>query len=485
MSKDSMRSKTISGMIWSMADLISKQGIQFIIQIALARLLLPEEFGIIGMMTIFIALSQTIANSGFSTALIREAHVEEDDYNTVFFFNMLMALGLYGLLFLSAGAISAYFGEPKLLAVIRVLGLIVIVDAFAMVQRTKLARAIDFKTRTRINVIATFISGGVAVFMAFRGYGVWSLVARNLLQQSVVALLLVGHNRWLPSLTFRVETFKRMFGFSWRLLASSLINTLYKNIYYVIIGRYFSAVELGYYTNGRKLRDTASQSVTTSIQRVTFPVLSQLQGDDVKLKKGTKKIIKNTVFITFPVMAGMAAIAGPMMGVFMGEKWVASVPYFQILSLTGLFFPLHAINLNILQVKGRSDLFLRLEIIKKVITTVAIVLVLTFDMTILELLWVGVLNSVIAYIINSHYSAKLIRYPIGEQVRDILPILLATAAMAGGVLAFVHIMADKMVAALLGGMLLGVLIYIGLCLLFGVKELRQGIDMVRTHLKKP
>ena len=480
----SLKNKTIAGLFWSFSDLISKQGINFLIQVILARLLLPKDFGIIGMITVFIAISQSFIDSGFSTALIREKKVSQEDYSTVFYFNLVMASVMYIILVFSADAISSFFNEPQLVAILRVLALILIINSFGLIQRTMLVKKIDFKTQTRINVISSITSGIIGIAFAYLGYGVWSLVIRMLSMQFILSLLLCLSNKWIPSLVFKMDSFKRLFGFGWKLLVSGLIDTLYKNIYYVIIGKLFSAIELGYYTNAQKLRDTASQSITTSVQRVSYPVLSSINGENERLRLGYKKILKNSVFITFPIMIGLAVIANPFINLLFGTKWVASIPYFQVLCFAGMLLPLHAINLNILKVKGRSDLFLGLEVIKKVIGVTSIGIVLFFKLGIMGLLWTTVLNSYIAYFINSYFSAELLSYSTKEQIKNIMPIFIVSVLM--GIIVYFSgaVLPDNYFIKLVVQIFIGVMTYIGISRIAKIEELKTVYDMIGSVLKR-
>lgn len=424
-----LRRKTISGLFWTFSDLIMNQGIQFVIQIILARLLLPEDFGLIGMITVVIAVSNSILDSGFANALIREKNVTQKDYSTVFYFNLITSFIIYIILFLSAPAISRFFVEERLIEILRILALTLIVNSFGLVQRTMLTKKIDFKTQTKISVTASVLSGIVGVIAAFVGSGVWSLVIRTLLMSLIQSILLCIYNRWFPSLEFDIHSFKRFFKFGWKLLISSLIDTLYKNLYYLIIGKGFSALELGYYTNASKLKDTATQSITSAIQKVSYPVLSNINRNDAQLKSSYKKILKNAAFIIFPIIIGLASVANPLIKLLFGEKWIPSIIYFEILCFEGMLYPIHAINLNVLQVKGRSDLFLKLEIIKKAISLIIIGIVLIFRVGIIYLLWGAVLNSYIAYFINTYYTKDLINYPIKEQLKDIIPTFIISGVM--------------------------------------------------------
>ncbi|RLL85904.1 lipopolysaccharide biosynthesis protein [Mesotoga sp. BH458_6_3_2_1] len=479
-----LRQKAASGLFWSFSDLIANQGIQFIIQVILARMLLPEDFGLIGMITIFISLSTTFIDSGFSQALIREQDAKQEDFSTVFYFNLAMASALYLVLFLSAPVISDFFREPKLIQILRVLSLVLIINSFGIIQRVMLVRRIDFKTQTKISIVASVVSGAVAVALAYFGLGVWSLVIRTLTMQFLVALLLSISNKWKPSLVFSMTSFKKLFRFGSRLLASGLLNTIYVNIYYVIIGRFFSATELGYFTNGKKLEEVASHAVSTSLQRVSYPVLSSIQKDEHRLRNGFSKIIRTSTFINFPLMVFLAAIADPLISLIFGEKWLLSIPYFQILCFAGMLFPLHAINLNILQVKGRSDLFLKLEIIKKASTTAIIVIVLLLRLGIIGLLWGSVLSSYISYYINAVYSKKLISYSIKDQVKDILPSYILSFVMGALVLIVGLLMPGGDLVKLIVQVFVGFLTYVGLSKLFKIGELGIVRELLLSFLKK-
>ncbi|WP_459201908.1 lipopolysaccharide biosynthesis protein [Methanococcus sp. CF] len=482
MEKAALKKKTISGLIWSFSDLAANQGIQFVIQIFLARMLLPGDFGIIGMITVFIAVSQSIVDSGFSNALIREKNSTQEDYSTVFYFNLAMSLGLYILLYFLAVPISSFFGEPKIIPILRVLSSVIIINSFGLIQRTILIKKINFKVQTKISIISSILSGIAAIISAYSGLGIWSLVIAMLTLNFIQSLLLCLTNRWIPSLTFNKDSFKRLFGFGSRLLVSGLIDTLYKNIYYVIIGRFFSASELGYYTNAQKFRDGVSQSITIAIQKVSYPVLSSISDDEKVLKNTYQKIIKSTVFVTFPLMIGLLVIADSLIPLLFGEKWVPSVPYFQVLCISGMFYPLHAINLNMLQVKGRSDLFLRLEIIKKIIGIISIFLVLFFKLGIMGLLWALVVVSLISYFINSYYSGKLINYSTTMQIIDIFPVFIIVV-ISGILVRFIGVIPCNNLTTMIIQCVIGIGFYTGFCKILKIEEINYFIDVICSLLK--
>jgi O-antigen/teichoic acid export membrane protein len=427
---NSLKHKTINGILWSGIDSFANQGLLFIIGIILARLLIPKEFGLIGMITIFIAVSESIINSGFSQALIRKKECTEADLSTVFYFNMVAGIIFFGILFMAAPAISRFFDEPQLKGLVRVLGLVLIIDALTIIQRTTLTKRIDFKLQTKVSVIANICSGIVGISMAFTGFGVWSLIAKTLSQRGLNSFLLWLWNKWRPVLVFSKRSFIELFSFGSKLLVSGLIDTLYRNIYYLVIGKYFSAQELGYYTRADQFNNLPSKNINGIISRVSYPVLAKLQDDPGKLKTSYRKIIKSTMFVTFILMFGLAAIAEPLILTLVGEKWQSSVIYLQLLSFAGMMYPLHSLNLDILNINGRSDLFLRLEIIKKAL---AIPVILISVLIGIKAMIIGMnLHSLICYFINSRYSGRLINYPVYEQIRDISPTFFV-AFLIGGI----------------------------------------------------
>lgn len=425
---DSLRHKTIHGVGWSFIDNISNSGITFLVGLVLARLLTPEEYGIMAMITIFIAISNSIIDSGFSNALIRKTRIERVDYNTVFYFNLTVSILIYVLLHLAAPAISVFFKEPVLLAVIRIIGWVLIINALAIIPRTQFVRNVDFKTQTKVSLISSISSGVIGIGMALGGMGVWSLVGQQLSRQFLNTLFLWVYSKWHPVWEFSTESFKELFGFGSKLLLSGLLNTIYKNIYYIVIGRFYTSAQLGQYTRAEQFNMIFSSNLTSVVQRVSYPVLSSIQEEPERLREAYRKVIKITMLITFACMLGLAAVAKPLILILIGEKWLPAVYFLQIICFSGMLYPLHAINLNILQVKGRSDLFLKLEIIKKIIAVGPIVVGIVYGIECM--LWGGVLISFIAYFLNSYYSANLINYPTSEQIKDILPTFLTSFVVA-------------------------------------------------------
>ncbi|MDO5664498.1 MAG: lipopolysaccharide biosynthesis protein [Bacteroidia bacterium] len=415
----SLRSKALKGVSWSAIDNIAGSGIVFLVGLILARLLSPQEFGLIGMITIFIAVSNSIINSGFSNALIRKVDASDKDYDTVFIYNLIVSLLLYLVLYACAPLISQFYNTPKLTVITRVVGIVLIFNALGIIQYTLLAKAVDFKTQAKISIIASVGSGIIGVGMAFYGFGVWSLVAQQISRQFLNSLFLWILNSWRPSFQFSKRSFRELFGFGSKLMISGIIATVFQNVYYLVIGKFYTPAILGQYTRAEQFNNIFSQNLTSIVQRVSYPVLSTIQNEEERLLVAYRKVIKITMMITFALMLGMAAIAKPMVLALIGEKWMPAVLYLQIMCFAGMLYPLHAINLNMLQVKGRSDLFLKLEVYKKIIMILPIVLGVFLG---IEYLLLGsVFTSFISFYLNSYYSAALIKYSTLQQIKDILP----------------------------------------------------------------
>lgn len=425
---ESLKNKTVKGVGWSFIDNLSSSGIAFLVGLVLARLLTPSEYGIMAILTIFIAVSNSIVDSGFSNALIRKTDARRVDYNTVFLFNLLVSGLLYVVLFFAAPSISRFFKEPLLVEVMRVIGWVLVINALAIIPRTLFVKEVNFKTQTKVSLIASISSGVIGIGMALAGLGVWSLVGQQLSRQLLNTLFLWIYCTWRPTWEFSIQSFKELFGFGSKLLLSGLLDTVFKEIHSLVIGRCYTSAQLGQYTRANQFNQIFSSNLTTVIQRVSYPVLSSIQDESERLGEAYRKVIKSTMLISFACMLGLAAVARPLILILIGEKWLPAVGFLQIICFSGMFYPLHAINLNILQVKGRSDLFLRLEIIKKIIAVGPLVLGVLYSIE--YMLWGSVCTSLIAYFLNSYYSAGLIDYPTKEQIKDILPTFLVSFVTA-------------------------------------------------------
>lgn len=484
MSHENLKNKTLSGFLWSFIDLMANQGIQFVIMIILARLLVPEHFGLLGMVMIFVGLSQTLVDSGFSQALIREKKVHRIDYSTIFIFNLSFSVVIFLLIYLLAPLVSNFYNEPQLTPILRVISLAVFFQALSIVPKTLLTRKVDFKSQTKVSITASILSGIIAIMMAFFGFGVWSLVVRIVFQKAVESIMLIYVNKWIPRMEFSFYSFKKYFGFGWKLLLSSLIDTGYQNIYYVIIGKMFPASDLGHYTNARQFRDAINRGVTSSVQRVTYPVLSSFQSEEDRLKQGFKKVIRTTAYIFFPIMLGLAGIAEHLIVLLMGKQWEPAIFYFQLLCLAAILYPMHAINLNILKVKGRSDLFLRLEIIKKTMTTIAIIIAIVLNLGIPSFIFTAIITTHLGFFINTYYSGIEIKYGTKEQIKDLLPSYLLSFVMGILVIYIGRIVTFNSIVTIILQITFGILFYFAISKLFKFKELDEFLSLIKPLISK-
>lgn len=419
MSNQSLKDKTIKGTMWSAADAFLGQGVTFLVGIVLARLLSPDEYGLIGICLIFNTVLNGIVDSGFSNALIRKKEVTDDDYNTMFITNMVSSIVLYILLFGSAPFISDFFHRQELTALVRVTGLILFANALSITQVTILTKKIDFKTKTKASLTSAVLSGGIGIGMAFSGYGVWALVAQQLSRQMLYTVCLWMLNCWYPKLKFSVASFRYMWGFGWKLLVSGLLSSIWNQLYQVVVGKFYSPATLGQYTRSKEYAKIFSENITAIVQRVSYPVLSEMQDDRQRMVEGYRKVIKMTMFVTAVCMISLGAVADPMIYCLIGPKWHEAATYLPLICISMSLYPLHAINLNMLQVQGRSDIFLYLEIVKKFNSVIPICIGIFVD--IYWMLTASIFTGFIAFFLNSYYTGKLLGYSSWHQLKDVAP----------------------------------------------------------------
>ncbi len=424
---DSIKNKAVKGIGWSIVDNISGSGITFIVGIILARILSPAEFGVIGILTILIAVSNSIVDSGFSNALIRKKDANEIDYNTVFYVNVVLGGVMYLILFFSSPAIARFFELPILVPTLRVISLILIFNALAIIQKTKLVKAIDFKTQAKVSIIASLVSAAVGIGMALCGYGVWALVGQQLSRQFCNTLFLWLFNRWLPQWIYSWNSFKELFSFGFKLLLSGLTYTIYQNVYQFVIGKFYTKETLGQYTRALQFREALSTNLTFVIQRVTYPSLSAVQSNQADLFLFFRKTVVFSTIFSSALLLGLAAMAKPLLIVLIGEKWLPAVGYLQILCFYGMAHPLYVLNSNILQVKGMAGLILKLEILKQIVATIPLVIGM---FTNIEAMLIGSVFSMwLSLLLNMFCAGKTIDYSLFSQLRDITrPLLFSSIA---------------------------------------------------------
>lgn len=467
--------------MWSAVDNVAQFGVAFLVSIVLARLLSPDDYGLIGIITIFTSVCTAIIGGGFSSALIRKKSPTDDDYNTAFIINLGLSLVLYAIVFLCSPLIADFFGREELVALTRASSLTMIIGALAIVQQARLTKRIDFKTQTKITLIASVASGVVGIAMALLGLGVWALVIQSVLAQLLRTTLLWFFNHWTPSLRFSKQSFNELFGFGWKLMVSSILDNLWKELYQLVVGKFYSPATLGQYTRAKQFSSMFSSNLTTVIQRVTYPVLSDIQDENERMIAAYRKIIKTTMFMTFALMFALGAVSEPLLYCLIGEKWNEAATYLPWICLIGSLYPLHAINLNMLQVQGRSDLFLGLEIVKKIIGLAP--LFIGAFVGIFPMLYTSVFTSIISYFLNSYFPGKLLGYTSWMQIKDVFPSFAISMTMAVVVyilkyLPFTYwiILPIQMVA--------GLYIFILLCKVTKLEESKELKNMLTPVLNK-
>lgn len=428
----SLKARAIQGILWTFSQQFGTQIIQFIVQIILARVLLPEEFGLIGVLAVFMALGNSLVDSGMSSSLIRTQDVEDRDFSSVFVINITVSVFVYLILFFASPLISNFFNQPILSDIVKVYCLSFIIRAISSIQYVRLTILMDFKTQTKLRLPALAISSILGLVLAYRGYGVWSLVYMQLANVTFESILIWFQVEWRPSFILDWNRLKQHLNFGYKLSLSGIIDTVYSNIYHIIIGKYFSAAQLGFYTRAQSMRQLPVSNISFALNQVTYPLFSSIHNDDVRLKRLYKRLMQQVLFWIAPILVIAGVLGEPLFRFLMTEKWLPAVPYFQILCLGGIMYPLHAYNLNILNVKGRSDLFLKLEIVKKVLISIGLLIAIPFG--IYGLLWMQFFLTILAFLINTSFSGKMINYSMLEQFKDILPILMLTGLI--GILVF-------------------------------------------------
>lgn len=427
MAEQSLKDKTVKGVVWSAVERFSVQGVQFLVMVVIARILTPRDFGLVGMLAIFMAVSQSLIDSGFSQALIRKQDRTETDNSTVFYFNIIVSTFIYAILFLISPWVADFYNEPQLVSLMRVMCLLVIINSFVVVQRAIYTATLNFKVQAKATFTSAVISGLVGVGMAVADFGVWALVGQQLCAAIVNVILLWWYSSWRPKLIYSWKSFRELFAFGSNLLLSGLLDTAYNNVYQIVIGKIFSAASLGFFTQAKQISALPSSNIYGIIGRVTYPVLSKLQNDNDRLAVNYLKLLRMSAFIIFPLMCLLAGLAYPLVNIVLGEKWNYSAILLVPLCMTMMWYPIHAINLNILKVKGRSDLFLRLEIIKKILGISMLIITTPFGLIVM--CYGTIVNSIVALVINTYYTGKLIHVGFIRQMRDLSFTLLLSLSM--------------------------------------------------------
>lgn len=415
----SLKQKAAAGLFWTFTQQFSGQLISFVVSIILARLLSPKEFGLIGMLSIFISVGNSLIDSGMTSSIVRTASVDQRDYSTVFFLNIISSLAIYTIVFFCAPYIAHFYGHPQLKDIVRVYSLTFVFSAFMGIQGAKLTKDMDFKSQMMINLPSVIGGGILGVALAYYGFGVWSLVYMYLFQGFLLAAQHWIYSPWRPSWVFDFDKFKYHFNFGYKITISGLLSTLYDNIFTIIIGKNYSATQLGYYNRALSVRQMPISNLSAALGKVTYPIFSSIQGDDNKLKEVYKRLIQQVIFWIVPLLILLIVVAEPFFRLLLTEKWLPAVPYFQILCLSGMLYPLITYNYNIIKVKGRTDLTLKLQIVKKTFGIAGIFVAIKFG--IYGLLYFQLISYIVDYNLDAYYGGRMINYPITQQIKDISP----------------------------------------------------------------
>lgn len=476
MQESDLKNKTKKGFYWTSINQFANYGMQFVIGLVLARLLSPEDYGITAIPAVFMAIAGVLIDCGFSNAMVRKPELTEKDLATAFYYNIAIGVICYAILFFSSSWIANFYGVPILESVIKVTALNYLIGPFNTPQIVLLRRRLDFKTPTKINVISKILMGFVGISMAYMGYGVWALVISHLFSTILHLILNWYVVRWTPKASWSKESFNYLFRYGSKLLIVFLVDKIYNNITPLFIGKYYSPAQLGVYNRALHYAQLPSQHFTSVIQGVTFPVLSKVQDDSVILSSSYRKLLKTTVFIVFPVMLLLAALARPLVLLLITEKWEACIPYLQVMCFWLIWSPVHAINLNLLMVKGRSDLFLRVEIIKKILGFT--IMMITLPMGIMYFLYGSIFFSLIALVFNTYYTDRIIHIGFFRQMEDILPTFILSFVMGAIVWGITTIIQNMIFQVIIGG-LVGACSYLGLSYIFKFQELKEVKYMLK------
>ena len=471
----------MSGVIWKLTEKFSIQIFSFVEGIILARLLAPSDYGLVAMTGIFFALSYTLADAGFSTALVRKKDISEVDYSTVFITNTCLSFLFCGILCLGSGLIADFYHEPSLKAIVCVNAFFLFIGSFLSVQNTRMAIYLRFKEQSKINVVISVLVGIMAIVMAFCGFGVWALIIPSGIAIPIRAILLWKVQRWLPKLDFSKDSFREFFSFGSKIMLTAIIKSVYNNLFSLIIGKKFNATDLGQYSRANGYSTLPADTVANTLGSVSYPILSKIQDDDVRLASAYRRMIRLSAYILFPIMFGMAVLARPLVIVLVTEKWEACIPYLQVLCFAVMLNPIHSLNYNLLQTKGRADLRLRVELVQKILCV--IMLFCTVPFGIMAMCMGSVAVAFLSLVVNTYYTGKLIHVGLLKQLTDMFPSFLYSASMAV-FLWFVVREIPSLPLQLFAGILIGAFYYVLVSKFTKSEDFSYVLQLVRDNYHK-
>jgi teichuronic acid exporter len=476
MSEGSLKQKTITGFKWSFIDNVGKYGGQFIVGIILTRLLTPEDFGLVGMITIFIVIGQSLTNSGFGQALIQKKDASDVDFSTVYYFNIFASIVIYLIIFFTAPLIAKFYNQPQLISLTKVISLAFVIDALGRIHLVYLEKQLNFKSPSIIGIVSVTVSGAVSITMAYLGFGVWALVANTIIRSTMTTILLWVVSSWKPLAVFSKKSLGTLFMFGSKILVAGLMQSIFQNIYYLIIGRFFSAQSLGYFTRAVQFKDMPVNTITVIVQKVTFPVFSTIQDDDGKLIPGYTKAIRMLSAVVLPFLVMIFITSRPLILIVLGEKWLPVVPYLQVMVLYGWIQVIYTINNQIITVKGRSDYYLQIQIIDKVLIIASILV--TYKYGIMAMIYGNMVATIATYLVECIYLKKVIHITLAYQFKQIAPFFLAALAMLLSSLPLAYYF-DNEVWYLFGSVVISSFVYLAMIWLMRVEELREGVAYAR------
>lgn len=476
--KASLKNRTIKGMFWGGVDTFLNKGISFVFNLLIARQLMPEDYGVIAILAVLMSICQCFVDSGFGAALVRKSNRTEEDFSTVFYFNILAALVLYIIIWLIAPFIARFYNQPILTEVTKIYSVVLIINALSIVQNTKLTIDLNFKAFAKISAVAAILTGTIALFLAYRGYGIWALVVQAISNALIRSILLWIASKWRPKLLWSWLSFKDFFSFGSKLLCSSLINTLYNSIYTLVIGKVYSPSSLGAYSKGDSIAKFPSEAVTGVLGNVSFPALSSIKDDERHCLNSCRQIVRMSSFIIFPMMMGLAAIADPFIRLCLTDKWEEAIPFMQLLCFALVWNPITSIDYTIQKIQGRSDYFLKMTIISRIVGI--LVLCITTPLGLYAMCFGQILSILIILPVYAHYTNKAIGYGLKEKISDCGKSFLLSIFMGVSIYMFIQIMPNNLLK-LAFGIPVGIIFYIITAKLLKIEELSKIIEIIKQY----
>ncbi len=481
MEDQQIKIKTLSNMLWRFAERCGAQGVTFIVSVILARLLTPTEYGTVALITVFTTVFQVFVDSGMGSALVQKLDADSLDFSTVFYFNVVMCIVVYAVLYAAAPWIADFYGDPSLTSMTRVVGLTIVISGVKNIQQSYVSKYLLFKKFFFSTLAGTLIAGVVGITMAYLGFGAWAIVAQQIANTLIDTIILYATVKWRPTKQFSFSRLKALFSFGWKLLVSSLLDTLYNNLRQLIIGKVYSSEDLAFYNRGKQIPNVVVNNINNSIDSVLLPVMSSEQKHAERVKNMTRRAIKTSIYIMAPMTMGIAFVATPLVRLLLTEKWLPCIPYLRIFCITYMFYPIHTANLNAIKAMGRSDLFLKLEIIKKVYGLVLVLITVPFGVMVMA--YSLIVSSVVSQIVNSWPNRKLLNYKYSDQLKDILPSIVLAVFMGICTLP-VTLLGLPDIWTLLLQVVVGVVVYVVGSIVFKIDSFYFILDMVKPIVRK-